>query len=310
MTIRVVELLNDYGIEYQEQGKNIGRTHVGLPCFLCGDDPSTHGGIHRETGHYSCWRDESHNMSFAKFISYQLQMPYRKAKELIYEYSDGTEEPPRKERVEQVMKLPAELERIYDGSLNSGFAYKYMKKRGFSDEVMNRFPLYASIVGQFNYRVIVPVYVDDMLVAWAGRTIRDDVEPRYKNNDPVEGTFPTNSYVGFHDYANRCRGTLFICEGPMDALKLNMFLPQDIGAAICLFGLRLYPHQQELISKLVKHYKQGRIVLDSTERSSSLGIAKELSLYKPFKPLFLTGVKDPGELDAAGFRQLFSEFLN
>jgi len=310
MTISVKQLLDDYGIEYAEQGKNIGRGHVGMACPYCGDDPSTHLGIDINTGQFSCWRDDSHRGTFAKFLSDQLHIPYRKAKELVYEYSDGTEAPPRPVRVEQIMKLPAELERIYDGSLNSGFAYKYMKKRGFSDDVLNRFPLYASIAGQFSYRVVFPVYVEDMLVAWAGRAIRDDMEPRYKNNNPVEGTFPTNSYVGFHDHASRCRGTLFICEGPMDALKLNMFLDQNVGAAVCLFGLKLYPHQQELLSKLLKHYTQGRVVMDNGERSVSMNIAKELALYKPFKPFFLTGVKDPGELDAVGFRQLFSKFLS
>lgn len=306
MTIEVTKLLDDYGIEYVKHGKNIGKDYVGMSCFLCGDDPSTHGGLHKETGFYSCWRDESHKMSFAKFVAYQLQIPYKKAKALVYEYSDGTEAPPAPEREEQKLVLPPELERICDGSLNSNFAYKYMKSRGFTDDTMNRFPIYASIVGDFRYRAVIPVYVKEALVAWTGRSVSGE-EPRYKSNHPEPGAFPISSYVGFHDNAGRHGGTLFICEGPMDALKLNQFLLPKQGAAICLFGKQLAAHQIELIAKLLKHYERGIVMLDATEHSTSMKMAKELSLYRQCSPFFLEGFKDPGELDTAGFRQLVSK---
>ena len=96
----------------------------------------------------------------------------------------------------------------------------------------------------------------------------------------------------------------------MDALKLNMLFAENEGAAVCLFGKQLHPNQLGLLQSLIKHYKQVRVVLDTDAKADAMSISNQVALITQCKPLFLTGVKDPGELDAGSFMQAFSKFRN
>ena len=46
--------LDDRGIDYRSEGKNIGRDDIAIRCFAC-DDPSAHLAIHRDKGIWHCW---------------------------------------------------------------------------------------------------------------------------------------------------------------------------------------------------------------------------------------------------------------
>ena len=53
--MRIENYLDDLGVDYISEGKNVSSGWIEINCPFCGQDPSKHLGINLETGLFHSW---------------------------------------------------------------------------------------------------------------------------------------------------------------------------------------------------------------------------------------------------------------
>ena len=335
---RVLDFLKDHNIEYRTDGPNCAKGNVVIHCPFCGPaDNSEHMGILLTGERYGCWRDDSHRGAALEWLVAEvLCIGITEAQRVLS--SDG-EGPPLssspdkgfrdsiKAKLEALaeipisnielplpeLHMPREWMRINPDNPFVRFAYNYLKGRGFSDNVIYDIPLYTTQVGPDAYRVIFPVYENGKLVSWTGRATSAALGLRYKSLaalSPEKGGWQIKDFIWGYDYAKtQPGGPLVVCEGPMDALKLNQFLGER-GRAVALFNSSLGGRQMKLLMQLSEHGRQLVICMDPDAMSHTLKIWQSMKAFSKVDAVYLPEGADPGALDEAGFTQAFSKFLS
>jgi DNA primase len=141
--------------------------------------------------------------------------------------------------------------------------HPYLAARGISQEAAKRFGIgFFPGKGSMSGRIVIPIHNEKgQLVAYAGRSIQDDVEPKYK--------FP----LGFHkaqvlfnlhrvlmSQQSKVR-LVVVVEGFIDCLKVH-----EAGfPAVALMGSSLSEAQEQL---LAAHFTQVVLMLDGDEAGS------------------------------------------
>jgi hypothetical protein len=297
-----------------------------IKCPWCGgNDPSHHLSVNLDGKGFRCFRSEGHRgRSPARLIQILLRCSMDHARTLCgmvtttpvggdllsqvkLLFQDPTSKPA------QFPRLPAEFRPLQDKP--SAWPYlSYMKSRGykFRDilQLAGLFDLHYCNEGPFRARVIFPVKRHGKLINWTGRAIGRDTIPRYRSHttqpelaealglDPAAA--PISDLLLWHDLLECCNcGTLVICEGPFDALKVNHFGLGRGVIATCLFTMRASPAQIAALRELIYgRFKRAVLLLD---RDGTFENAIGLKLNIPeLEIVFLPGaIKDPGEFETA-----------
>lgn len=336
MNFSWLDFCNQYGIPYVETGPNTPRGHLSIKCPFCGRaDPSQHMGLRLDTRepYWGCWRDDTHRgKSPARLIAALLDCSMAEAHKII-EVGDlsgiddyervasalqGTIGKP--ERQEQVKELvyPREFRQLRDGEPASGPFMRYLRDRGLDhlDNLSWFYSLHYAISGPFAQRVIVPFFFNGHLVGWTARAIGKSARLRYKTLSHKPETAekqgsaipaPMNPKAIVFNYDNASHGgeTLFICEGPMDAIKLDWYGGPDVSAVACL-GMP-EPRQLMVIAKLSQVYDNICVALDNDSLLKSDALQEELQAlcHCPVMRIIMPkGIKDPGEMQLRDVRHL------
>jgi hypothetical protein len=202
---------------------------------------------------------------------------------------------------------------------------KYMYSRGYKRKDISllhkRYNLRYANSGFFKYRVILPVYIDHKLVTWTGRTIDKGSDLRYSTltTKPEKakqlGTslakLPISDCLGFFDHLMKHpKKTLFITEGPFDALWLDYHFQTLDCRATCLFGLTMSENKKWLFDRLADKFEEFVFLLDQNELSKSMRMAQELSVYDPKVITLPDGVEDPAVLTIKQIKELGKKDLS
>lgn len=237
-------VLAEHHVPHIERGANVKRGELNIRCPFCGSaDPSFHMGLSLETGYWACWRNSEHRgKSPLRLLCRLLNVSYSRARQIAGMADDMPADPDgfdamaarimgrdsRVERMEQVrrefLRMPATyLELCELGSVRRFF--NYMLSRNFShDDVYALSELYglrAARTGPDRDRVILPYYMDGDLVAWTGRAI-GPATIRYKDLPRDECIVPIKETLFNYDCMLRGGAVLFVVEGPLDALKIDL----------------------------------------------------------------------------------------
>jgi hypothetical protein len=312
--MRWVELFEDNNIDYASRGPNISPGWLGIQCPFCGElDPSKHLGVNLTTGGWNCWRDATHRGATPNYlVRTLLGVTAARARALVQAYSgsnpDSFDAPAVTVQAPQAKKpkvaLLPEFSPIEGYSLTHKF-WTYLWNRGFDDpnQVVSDYNLKACLYGRWKGRLIIPVYdgVGD-LIGWQGRAlVSNPVAPRYLSSSETikQGLFNLNQFKDGE--------TLFVCEGPFDALKLDYY-GKGVGVrATCTFGVIPTIQQICLLNELKVQFK--RVVLlfdnDSAAVSAQFGLADWLSGIELMS--LPPGVKDPGQMSATQIRRFLSD---
>ena len=283
----------------------INRGWVNVDCPFCVDPPDTHlnGGFNYLSPRYNCWRCGSH--SYYDALSKLLNIPTNQISQFIkdYEYIAPEKETKRVAKAEH-LDLP--------GFKLNDQEKQYLLNRGFDiDYLINKFHIRGGgIVGEWSYRIILPIYYKRVLVSWVGRTILSKEElkqyeamgikiPRYKNLD-IENSVIAAKDI-FFNLDNSTEDYVMICEGAFDVMKMG-------ANCICSLGTSV-TREQELFLK--EHYKKIFICFDNEYEAqekarhlgknlASLGMEVEVvNICEPFTKIEKGKVvpkNDPGEL--------------
>jgi hypothetical protein len=195
---------------------------------------------------------------------------------------------------------------------------KYLASRGYTDlpELTTEWDLHFCTTGDFKGRVIFPVIEGGKVKTWTGRSIFKDAHLRYKALTPDEqkakergwplAVGPISNYLLWYDVLMAGGDTLFICEGPFDALKLNT-LGVELGVrATPYFGIRPSKQQINLLHEIRPRFRRGVIVGDSGAEVQAMRTHGELAALGFYMAILPPGVKDPGKLTHRTFGKLLS----
>lgn len=168
----------------------------------------------------------------------------------------------------------------------------YMLKRGFNTDILNKCG--AKVTYNMYYPIIFPIMDNGEFKGWVMRTTNKRVEKRrkYLYN---EGFNKLITLAG--DYSGT-KGTVVLCEGYMDMLKLKMLGYDKVAA---LMGWHISDEQVEKLRECgIKHVISA---LDNDE-CGKRGTEYLKRYFKVTRFQYKKGIKDPGDLDAELFREI------
>jgi hypothetical protein len=330
------QFLTQHNVPYITTGK-VGRNDLGCQCPFCGvADTGYNMSISLIDRGWYCWKNPDRHRGKAphRLIQALIGCSYLDAEAIVnsgprFVPNDGDlldrlhamfAEPqtvPVAQR--HILALPTEFQTIEDVGKGRMFV-SYLEKRGFDytdiPRLVNKYRLRCCVSesfmkGAYHNRLIFLIELDGELVSWTGRHIGNS-RLRYNSlsteADPPASLTLKNTIL-WYDYLRQVdKGTLVICEGPFDALKVNYLgNPQGVYAT-CIFGSSISETQIDLLESL-SQYSKRLILLDATaavryECNFRGGIGRLEALKFDTLVLPLT-MKDPGEFTRTTFTQLF-----
>lgn len=325
--------LASHGIAYRVDSD----AELSIRCPFCGEaDRSTNMAVSLRGRGWHCWRNHEHRgRSNANLIRALIGCSRERAQEIAGEQGPATPidsdfgtaianllgmdervPPPPTE-----LTLPREARPLQTKSLLAAAFVNYLRRRGFDEADMDwlaeHYQLHVARRGDWAYRIIIPIY-DSMrrLVTWTGRSVRADEPIRYKTLSTKPGQTPRalaapgQLLLGL-PLLFGCSNprVLLLCEGPFDALRLTVSGAKHGVYATCLFGLRLSPEQEALLSQLSNRFRRLRVLLDRDAQFVSFPLVERLS-YLGCRSLQLPeGYKDPGELSTEDATRLAKSLI-
>jgi len=315
-----LEFFNAHDIEFRTSGPNVSKGNVAIACPYCGsEDPSQHMSVSLTGAGWYCFRRPNHRgKNPARLISALIGCSWEQAQRLAGNSSYLPQDfastirdklSPLPKQWHHHLTLPQEFKLLNSISPSSHFYLEYLRdQRGFSrDEIreLPNFNIRYCTRGAFKGRIIFPVFFNQTLVSWTGRTIFLNQSIRYKtlSDDPEKAEWdnyppalgPITDYLLFYDELDG--DTICLCEGPMDALKIRL-LGQPHGiTGTCFFTSQPSAMQIDLLHEILPRFKRRVVLLDRKGTfGTALDIKARLATAGVRVGMLPSNVKDPAEL--------------
>jgi len=218
--IDIVRLLDEYNISRSEVNSS---GWVSTTCPHC-DDRGKHGGFSTRSEAYNCFRCGTHSSEYT--IKLLLGLSNSSLQEVLERFkSRGSRLVSTKRKVTNAItiELPGgKLERIHK---------KYLIKRGFDPTFLEeKYKLQGTgPVGDWRFRIIIPVIYKGEVVSFQGRTIIDD-KIRYKTLQNELSVIPAKNIL--YNVDNTVGDRAIIVEGPFDVMRLGDGVVGTLGTGI------------------------------------------------------------------------------
>jgi DNA primase len=284
----IIRYLQEKKIPYSTEGKNVTSNWIEVNCPFC-SDPSFHLGI-SPTKKLSCWICGTKG-SIVKYVQEIENCGIGKAHKIIEKYQDRTLSWLYTKKVEksESVFLPKSAKKL------SQIHKNYLTKRKFDPEYLERKYdlLGCNEIGEFKFRIIIPVYYQNQLVTFLGRDITGKSPVRYKNCPVEKSVMPTKSVLYNLD---SIRKTAVIVEGVTDVWRIG-------EGAIATFGTQYTKAQLALLIGLKRVF----ILFDSEAQEEGNRLAYDLSVIIPSVETISLPQGDPAELDEESVKFLRKE---
>lgn len=270
-------LFDEIGIKLTGPGRNVSSGWSGTSCPFCGDT-SNHLGIHNERKIYTCWSCGTKG-SLPKLLKELLRCEWNSVFTLLEKHNTG-------KPISRVEKPDIKTVSLPEKGKLTDLAKKYLEQRKLDYEfLVDKYSIFdGGISGFFKFRIVLPVYMDKILVSATSRDYTGKSEIRYKGLPSDKSVHPLRECVyGLDHIGDRA----ILVEGPFDVFRLYPF-------GVAMMGLRLNPMQMYSLFK--KNLSYLLICLDRGTERKAEKIALNLSSFIPKVEIALleTG-KDPGE---------------
>lgn len=243
------KLFEDYKIDYSLK---TNQGWVNTKCVYCGGS-SYKLGFNPTEDYCTCFACGSHNLK--ETLSKILSVPKKDIDDVIEQYKTRTiilnKLNDKKTTTVKNLVLPTDkftpIER------------KYLKSRNFNPSYLHKKynVVGGGIVGDWKYRIIIPVIINGKIVSWTGRSILEKSKldelkiPRYKNLEIKKSVInPKECLFNLDNSKNK---TVVLTEGPFDVMRLG----DDF---ICSFGTSL---TQSQIKEIRLRYDKVFIMFDN-----------------------------------------------
>lgn len=224
--MQLIELLEKYDIEYATSGKNIGRGYIGLnPCVSCGD-ARWHCAVNTNTYWTHCFvcGQKSH---ISNYISRITKTSYSKVKADFREVSIDYAHQKDETTTNNLVKYPPGF---HEG-LNQN-CKNYLYNRGFDPEELTfKYNLMYSDWTHtlWKNRLIIPIFYNNKVVSYLGRTLYKGVDPRYKNANNDDVIIPVKQSLYGIDEVSR---HAVLVEGITDKWKFGAGAVATLGVGV------------------------------------------------------------------------------
>lgn len=310
--------LDQHHIDYVKS-----RTHATIKCVWCGaDDPSQHLGISLEGKGYHCWRNQQHSgKSNARLVQALINCSWEQACRIvgspIFAPVDDFEarinailDTVRMKKLPE-LHMPPEFKAL--SKLPSCINYRsYLKfNRDYTDDQIDAFwhlyDMRYCTSGPFSGRIIFPVKMHGRLMTWTGRTIYKANNLRYKTlsadaeKAKAQGLpraiGPITDYLlWFDDLLTTDANTIYLCEGPFDALRVNTLGRKRGITATCFFTSAPHTRQVDLLHEVLPRFEHRFVLLDRQAWASSAYTVSQLAALDVVERRLPDHLKDPGEM--------------
>jgi DNA primase len=258
----LIKYLQEKNIEYQTEGKNVSEGWTEVNCPFC-QDLSFHLGISPDLK-LNCWICGTKG-NITKYIQEIERCSYNFAQRITEKYQDRTlKYLDKKERQSSsFVKLPTSakpLQKIHkDYLINRNFDPDFLEKKYDL--------LGCSEIGDYKFRIIVPIYLENKLVTFIGRDVTNKSKLRYKNCPVEQSILPTKSVLYNLDSVNK---KMVIVEGVTDVWRIG-------DGCVATLGTQYTKKQLSLLLGI----KQAFILFDQGAEEQADRLAFDLSIIVP-----------------------------
>ena len=280
MSFDALSFVKDYKILYWTEGPNTQLGWVNIRCPFCSDS-SNHGGLNISKGYYNCWKCGPKKLEV--ILKNILGINYYKAAEIVKEYSGRNQilNILNKKEKKEVLKVDLQGEKL------NNIHKKYLKKRKYNPAFLEKKYnlLGTGFVGEWKYRIIIPIYFNNRLVSFQGRDYTGKAKLRYKTlKDDLSIISPKRIFYNL----DNCRGgRIAVMEGAPDVWRFG-------DNFIATLGTGMTDYQIKILSK----YDTVFFIFDPDEEAQERAekYASSVSAFGIFTEIIdLGGEKDPGE---------------
>lgn len=289
ITFDGIQFFKDFHIRYTTHSPNVSHGWAGTPCPFC-NDRSDHLGLHIQTGAMNCWKCGKH--SALDYVKAVLKVPASEAKSLYSRYLTRTirRESDIKTRVFSITLPPP--------NVFTSAETIYMERRMITPSHVKTYDLRGGgIVGDWAYRVVIPVYYNNYVISATARSIVEGVRPKYKSlSNSLSIIDLKHVFLGLDLVQG---GTVAVVEGPLDAIRGGPGFISSFGASLS---------EEQLL--LLREFDTIYFVRDSDEAGEQyVKEAYKLSAicHKPIEIVQLEEAKDVGAMKDEAILELRKE---
>jgi len=287
--------LDDRGISYDSEGKNVSSGWIGVNCPFCGDDPSNHLGINLTTKRISCWRCGMRD-SIKRLIVHVDKCGWSTANQTITRYIDPSAGPPPHVPwpVREEVILPVEATKTFTNG-----HIKFLEERRFDpEEIINKYDLWATWIAERHaFSIIAPVYHHYKILSFVSRDVLGFREPPYINASIQESVIPCKSLLY---NADRMGHTAIVVEGITDVWRIG-------DGSVAVFGIKWTMAQVMRLSGL----KHVFIMFDMDDRAQECArtLATALTMIVRQVTILKLDKGDPADMPQDEVRHLRREIF-
>ena len=280
MSFNIHSALNDLGVWYTTEGKNISENWTGISCPFCGDN-SQHCGISPQGYSFSCWVC-GESGSIKKLLKQLHGGSWQDIRKLFDAYNSAlfVNEDIQNSlvtKVEWPEGCTTKLPKIHK---------EYLKSRGFNPNYLQSIFDIRAVhrTGDWKYRIIIPMYLNGVLVSYIGRDVTGESGLRYMNLKRKFSIIPVKKCLYNVDSIDNFA---IVCEGVTDSWRFGFH-------SVATLGLQFTSMQVKQLAKL-EHvfilYDTGR---KETNRAEQLG--ESLAMAGGTVDIVSIEAADPGSL--------------
>jgi hypothetical protein len=328
-------------IEVKTSGSNVSKNNVAIHCPFCGSrDHSQHMSVNLDNRGWRCFLNprQHKGKNPARLVQELLHISAGEANRIVGnktfvpdDFASRVKRMLVKEEAESIVRksllVPEEFKKFRGLSSSRAYENSLVYERGFNRDdipaIADRYDLRYCVRGRFAGRIIFLIYQDEKLTSWTGRSISERTNLRYMALSPdedkekqaqglqwQEAHAPISHHLlWFDDLMHSKAHTLVLCEGPFDALKINV-LGRRMGiVATCFFTAQPTDPQIELLHQVVPRFERTILLLDAKTFLTTLRVTRELSSLGVERGGLPQGfrLKDPGEFTEKSFSQFVLE---
>jgi DNA primase len=282
----VQEYLDDRGVIWASEGKNISPGWIGMNCPFC-RDASNHFGVNMETMKISCWKCKKKGTVLNLIMAID-NCSFKRAITTLPKYV-------RTNFAHLVKKIRTPSEKVLFPSCTNEkllpIHEKFIIGRGYDPiKIQRKYDVLGvgPTLDDWKFRLIIPVYMKGELVTYVGRDTTGKLEVPYKNA-PIEKSVLQAKHCLYN--IDSVKDTAVAMEGLLDVWRFG-------DGGICTFGTQFTTEQLILLKGIRRLF----ILFDGREEDDGEAIthahkmANEVSCIVPEVEVLELSDGDPDKM--------------
>lgn len=197
----------------------------------------------------------------------------------------------------------------YSGQTGNA-VYRYLKSQGYTDDLLKESGLFTyerGVSDKFWNRVMFPIMDANNKVIGFGGRVMGDAKPKYLNSPETKLFDKSRNLYGLNIARSSRKPNMIICEGYMDVISLHQ---AGFNQAVASLGTALTPGQ----ARLMKRYTDNVLITYDSDEAGTKAALRAIPILKEAglstKVINMKPYKDPDEFIKALGAEAFQERID